>query len=70
MAGKNLSIDLEPRGIALFLLHPGYVATEMVNFAGPTPPEVSAKGLIERMDTLTIEQTGSFWHAEGYELLW
>jgi len=70
MAGKNLSIDLEPRGIALFLLHPGYVATEMVNFAGPTPPDVSAKGLVERMDTLTIEQTGSFWHAEGYELPW
>lgn len=70
MAGKNLSIDLEPRGIAVFLLHPGYVATEMVNFSGPTPPETAAKGLIDRMDTLTVEQTGSFWHAEGYELPW
>lgn len=70
MVGKNLAIDLEPRGIGVFLLHPGYVATEMVNFAGPTPPEVAAKGLIERMDNLTIEQTGSFWHAEGYELPW
>lgn len=70
MAGKNLSIDLEPRGIAVFLLHPGYVATEMVNFAGPTPPDVAAKGLIERMDNLTVEQTGSFWHAEGHELPW
>lgn len=70
MAGKNLSIDLAPRGIAVFLLHPGYVATEMVNFAGPTPPEDAAKGLIDRMDSLTVEQTGSFWHAEGYELPW
>lgn len=70
MAGKNLSIDLAPRGIAVFLLHPGYVATEMVNFAGPTPPEDAAKGLIDRMDNLTVDQTGSFWHAEGYELPW
>lgn len=70
MAGKNLSIDFEPRGIGVYLLHPGYVATEMVNFSGPTPPDVAAKGLIERMDNLTMEQTGSFWHAEGYELPW
>ncbi len=70
MAGKNLSIDLAPRGIGVYLLHPGYVATEMVNFAGPVPPDVSAKGLIERMDNLTIEQTGTFWHAEGHELSW
>lgn len=70
MAGKNLSIDLAPRGIVVFLLHPGYVATEMVNFAGPTPPEDAAKGLIDRMDNLTVDQTGSFWHAEGYELPW
>ncbi len=70
MAGKNLSIDLEPRGIALILLHPGYVKTDMVNHAGPTPPEDAAKGLIARIDDLTIDTTGTFWHAEGYELPW
>jgi len=70
MVGKNLSIDMAPRGIGVYLLHPGYVATEMVNYAGPVPPDVSAKGLIERMDNLNLEQTGTFWHAEGYELSW
>lgn len=70
MAGKNLSIDLEPRGIGVYLLHPGYVNTKMVNFGGSVSPEQSAKGLIEVMDNLTIEQTGSFWHAEGHELPW
>ncbi|GJM02909.1 MAG: short-chain dehydrogenase [Rhodomicrobium sp.] len=70
MVGKNLSIDLEPRGISLVLLHPGYVATDMVNFAGPTPPEDAAKGLIDRMDNVGLDQTGTFWHAEGYELPW
>lgn len=70
MAGKNLSIDLEPRGIPVVLLHPGYVKTDMVNHAGPTPPEDAAKGLIARIDDLTIDSTGTFWHAEGYELPW
>jgi hypothetical protein len=42
----------------------------MVNHAGPTPPADAAKGLIERMDNVGLDQTGTFWHAEGYELPW
>lgn len=70
MVGKNLSIDFEPRGIGVYLLHPGYVSTGMVNFQGPVEPEIAAAGLIKVLDGLTIEQTGTFWHAEGYELEW
>ena len=69
MAGKSLSVDLKDAGIAVFLLHPGWVSTEMTGGTG-IPVEESAKGLIERMDTLDINQTGSFWHQEGYELPW
>lgn len=70
MAGKNLSIDLCERGIGVYLLHPGWCATKLVNYGGPTEPGIAASGIIERMDNLTIEQTGTFWHAEGYELPW
>ncbi|MFC1688166.1 SDR family oxidoreductase [Pseudomonadota bacterium] len=69
MAGKSLSIDLKDEGIAVFLLHPGWVSTEMTGQTG-IPVEQSASGLIDRMDALTIEQTGTFWHQEGYELPW
>ena len=69
MAGKSLSVDLKDAGIAVFLLHPGWVSTDMTGGTG-IPVEESAKGLIERMDTLDISQTGSFWHQEGYELPW
>lgn len=69
MAGKSLSLDLKDAGIAVFLLHPGWVSTDMTGGTG-IPVEESAKGLIERMDTLNITQTGSFWHQEGYELPW
>jgi NAD(P)-dependent dehydrogenase (short-subunit alcohol dehydrogenase family) len=70
MVGMNLSHDLKPKGIAVILLHPGYVRTDMTGGSGGTSPEDSAKGLIERIDELDTENTGRFWHAEGYRLPW
>ena len=67
--GTNLMHELKPRAIAVAILHPGLVATEMTNGQGITPEE-SAKGLIQRIDDLTIDNTGGFWHAEGYRLPW
>ncbi|MBB5016374.1 SDR family oxidoreductase [Rehaibacterium terrae] len=68
--GKSLAVDLKPRGIAVFLLHPGYVATDMVGGRGDLTPEQAARQLIERLDTLTLEQTGTFWHGNGTPLPW
>ncbi len=70
MAGVNLSHDMRPRGIAVALLHPGYVRTNMTNGNGMTDASTAAAGLIERMDALSMDTTGTFWHAEGYELPW
>jgi NAD(P)-dependent dehydrogenase (short-subunit alcohol dehydrogenase family) len=67
--GKNLTIDLQSRGISVALLHPGLVATEMTGGQGVTPAD-SAAGLIARIDELNAENSGGFWHAEGYELPW
>jgi NAD(P)-dependent dehydrogenase (short-subunit alcohol dehydrogenase family) len=69
IAGKSLSIDLKESGIGVFLLHPGWVSTEMTGNTG-IGVEQSAAGLIERMDSLDIGQTGTFWHQEGYQLPW
>lgn len=70
MVGMNLHHDLSPRGIAVMLLHPGYVATDMTSGSGYVTPVESAAGLIKRMDELSLETSGTFWHAEGYELPW
>jgi len=67
--GTNLKIDLAPRGIAVALLHPGLVATEMTGGSGISPKD-SAEGLIKRIDDLNIGNSGGFWHAEGYSLPW
>ena len=69
MVGMNLHRDLAGKGIAVALLHPGYVATDMTGGAGISAAE-SAAGLIARIDELTAENSGSFWHAEGYVLPW
>ncbi len=71
MAGKSLAIDLQSRGIAVAILHPGLVRTRMVNFnpQGISPAE-AVRGLLDRIDALTLENSGSFWHANGEVLPW
>jgi NAD(P)-dependent dehydrogenase (short-subunit alcohol dehydrogenase family) len=69
MAARSLSVDLAEHGIAVAILHPGMVATDMTGGTG-VPVEHSARGLIARMDELTQETSGSFWHAEGQVLPW
>ena len=71
MAGKSLALDLESRGIAVAILHPGLVRTRMIGFnPSGIPPEQSVKGLLARIDGLTLATSGSFWHANGELLPW
>ncbi len=69
MIGTNLMHELKPRGVAVALLHPGLVATDMTGGQG-IATSASAHGLIQRIDELTMQTTGGFWHAEGYTLPW
>jgi short-subunit dehydrogenase len=67
--GTNLRHQLMSQGVAVVLLHPGMVATELTGGSG-IPPVEAARGLIERIDALDLRNSGGFWHAEGYELPW
>ena len=69
-AAKSLSIDLKPRGIAVAILHPGYVQTAMVNFGGDISASESAKRLSKRIAELNLQNTGGFWHSNGESLPW
>jgi NAD(P)-dependent dehydrogenase (short-subunit alcohol dehydrogenase family) len=68
--GKSLAIDLKPKGIAVALLHPGFVQTRMVGFNGDISPAQAAAGLAQRIEELNLENTGSFWHSNGELLPW
>ena len=69
-AGKSLAHDLKPRGIAVVILHPGFVRTGMTQQRGFMDPPQSAELLLARIDELSLETTGRFLHANGEELPW
>ena len=70
MAGRSLAHDLRPRGVAVLLLHPGWVRTDMTDGQGHIDAGEAAAGLIARMDELTLERSGSFVHQNGDALPW
>ncbi len=70
MAGMSLARDLAERGIAVGILHPGFVRTDMTGHQGMVDPPESAANLIRRIDELSLESSGTFWHANGEVLPW
>ena len=70
IAGVSLARDLEEREIAVTILHPGYVKTDITGGSGLITADVAARGLIERIDDLSLETSGRFWHQSGEELPW
>jgi len=69
-AGMSLARDLASSGIAVAILHPGYVRTDMTEGTGNIDPADAAAQLVDRLDALTAETTGKFWHANGQVLPW
>ncbi|MCB1327402.1 MAG: SDR family oxidoreductase [Spirochaetales bacterium] len=70
MAGVSLAHDLKSRKVAVAILHPGYVKTDMTNHGGQIEPSEAVRGLIARIDALTLKNTGTFWHQNGEVLPW
>lgn len=69
-AGVSLARDLNRRGIAIAMLHPGFVQTRMVEFNGDIGPEVAAERLAKRIAELNLTNSGTFWHSKGDVLPW
>jgi len=70
MAGKSLAYDLAGQRVAVAIIHPGFVRTGMTGGQGLVDPDESATGILARLDELTMESSGSFWHANGERLPW
>ena len=70
IAGVSLAHDLKEQEVAVALLHPGYVQTEMVNNSGDISAAVAVERLIRRIEELNLENTGTFWHSNGEVLPW
>ncbi len=70
MAGVSLAHDLKPRGIAVAIIHPGFVQTDMVGGAGDISADTAAERIVARIDGCTTENSGTFWHSNGEVLPW
>ncbi|SFN59238.1 NADP-dependent 3-hydroxy acid dehydrogenase YdfG [Roseovarius lutimaris] len=65
--GRNLSVDLAPKGIAVGIYHPGWVRTDMGGDAAAISVEEAAEGLIARFVELDLASTGCFRTYDGQD---
>ncbi|MBV1921356.1 MAG: SDR family oxidoreductase [Pseudomonadales bacterium] len=70
IAAVSLAKDVASHEIAVAILHPGLVGTDMIGGHGDITPELAAERLVNRIDELTMETSGTFWHSNGDVLPW
>ena len=73
--GKSMAMDLKDKGVTVLLLHPGFVKTGLLPEANMPPetvmPDEAATKLWNNVvKPKGIEETGKFFHREGFELPW
>lgn len=67
---QGLASDLEPMGIAVAMLHPGWVRTDMGGQGADIDVVTSAAGILKIAEGLTLEGTGKFYNWDGTMLAW
>ena len=70
MATVQLSFALEPRGIKVVALCPGWVQTDMGGASAQVTPAQSVQGLLGVLDGLTAEDSGRFIDWQGTSMAW
>jgi NAD(P)-dependent dehydrogenase (short-subunit alcohol dehydrogenase family) len=67
---KSLSIDLEPKGVIVALLHPGWVRTEMGGPNALISAEKSVAGMRQVIADLIHTDSGKFFAYDGQIIPW
>lgn len=70
MLSRALAFELQPDGIIVAAIHPGWVQTDLGGPNAQLTPQESAAGILKTADALTPEQTGMFFAWNGRELAW
>lgn len=70
MAFKLLAADLHGEGIAVAMLHPGWVRTDMGGAGADIDVKTSVTGLRKVLAGLSLSNSGSFWAYDGEALPW
>lgn len=69
-AARSLSIDLAADQVAVLLMHPGWVATDMGGASAPLQIEESVAGMLQQVDGLKLASSGSFVDWSGAVIPW
>jgi NAD(P)-dependent dehydrogenase (short-subunit alcohol dehydrogenase family) len=64
------AIELKREGIAVGLVHPGWVQTDMGGPSAHITPTASAAGIADVIDQLSLNNTGGFWKWNGSRHEW
>lgn len=67
---QGLATDLRGEGIAVSVVHPGWVATDMGGNSADLSPDVSAAGIVRVLDKMRAVDSPRFYNYDGSELPW
>lgn len=70
MAMRTLALEWRSRGITVCVLHPGWVKTDMGGENAALQASESAAGLLDVIDSLTLDDTGTFLDYSGKSMPW
>ena len=74
MIGKSMAMDLKEKSVLVAMLHPGMVATSGSGAKIGQPQVIEPQEAADKCWGLLmekgIEDTGKFWHRDGYEIPW
>ncbi|GAA6136851.1 SDR family oxidoreductase [Arenicella sp. 4NH20-0111] len=70
IASVSLAHDLRSKGVAVGIIHPGLVGTEMIGGVGDITPDQAAQRIADRIEALNLQNSGTFWHSNGELLPW
>ncbi len=70
MATRSMAIDLEPRGIVAFVIHPGWVRTRMGGQNALIDTETSVTNMLRIIDEADRSTAGTFQEWNGNVIPW
>ncbi|CAE6444689.1 unnamed protein product [Rhizoctonia solani] len=70
MMGRKLAHELEPSNVAVVLVHPGWVQTDMGGSDAPITPVQSIGGMLKVIEKVDLKNSGEYWQWDGQNLPW
>ena len=70
MATRKLAAELQPLGVDVIALHPGWLRTAMGGVEAPTDPAQAAQKIVARVLDSPTPASGGFYDVDGQALPW